>query len=337
MLSDTRENPAAKNKCDFESTNVHGHIGVVKLLLSDSQVNPAADSNEAIRLASGNGHIGIVRLLLSDTRVNPDAFNNEAIKCASGNGHIGVVKLILSDTRVNPADDDNAAIRYASQSGHFGTVKSLLSDTRVNPAADNIAAIRFASGNGYTETMCMLMQYARSSLTAVQASKFMSKAIVPGHVDGFALLYRHQSSCSRSTMKEQASWRINLCAEHGRVEIFRFALCEFIMMALVEVSDAIFGVLEKAQRRGHHAFVLELLKSYKDAQLAHMHVDVCRLLLTEYATEGRNDVLHQACQVGIIPLDVRQELLDYHQSGLSKEWIVVHHFNRAALHGNIHM
>jgi hypothetical protein len=72
---------------------------------------------------------------------------------------------------------------------------------------------------GSPETMHLLLQGVRTSLTTTRAMQCISDAIVNGHVDVFAIIYRRRCLFNRITMEQEASQRIDRCAKHGRVEI----------------------------------------------------------------------------------------------------------------------
>jgi hypothetical protein len=111
--------------------------------------------------------------------------------------------------------------------------------------------------------------------------------------------------------------------------------------------------LQKAHKYGCHRFVLELVTQSTDpaiakavtsvinnddkifAQLACMHADVLRVLLSKYKLSIKDNIqsslMGSACQTGSV--DVVQELLDNHQDQFG-DW-TVDNYNSAALHGNV--
>jgi hypothetical protein len=349
-LVDIRQDSGREDTAGLQCASYMGDTEKVSALLTDPHLDPAANTNAAIRLAAFNGHVGVIKLLLQQPRVDPAAELNDPIIQASRNGHPTTVELFLADPRVNPAAVHSAAVRFASMNGHTAVVKLLLADPRVDPAVNNNSLIYFASSNGHPETTSVLLEDSRVNLTAKQRRDYIGFAIQNGFVDVVAILLARFPSTDANT-----TTLIDLCSEHNQSEILKVVLHYIQPQAHVghstrKVSES----LRKAFKNGHHQFVLELLAESTNlavaqivttvlmendqdfcAQLASMHVDVLRVLLTRFGA-GLEDnfnrtMMRYACRNG--STDVVQELLDNHQDKFG-DW-TVKHFNAAALHGNV--
>jgi hypothetical protein len=195
--------------------------------------------------------------------------------------------------------------------------------------------------------MSVLLEDPRVSLTADQSRACIRDAVENGFIDVVSILLARFPLSDEST-----SELIDLCAEHGRSEI-----CKIIFPKLNpqhgDLELLMLASLQKAHKYGRLQIVLELLTQSTDpaiatavtsavnndenlyAQLACMHVDILRVLVSKYKSGMKDNIksglMSSACRTGSI--DVVQELLDSHQDKFG-DW-TVNDFNSAALHGNV--
>jgi len=174
---------------------MHGHEGVVKLLLRQKPTEPdipdTGYGRTALSWAAGSGHEEAVRLLLGPrianrrsmrrlwrkTRwvvsplfarkyVNPDRSDNRGqtpLSWASRNGHDGIVKLLLEGKGVSPDGPDNRGqtpLSWAARSGHDRIVKILLGQKNVSPDKPEDSGqtpLSWAARNGHGGVVKLLL------------------------------------------------------------------------------------------------------------------------------------------------------------------------------------
>jgi hypothetical protein len=143
---------------------------------------------------------------------------------------------------------------------------------------------------------------------------------------------------------------IELCAEHGRSEIFNIISNELeSQISNQRVRPVYFSALQKAHELGHHAFVVNWLTQdfvcdveaqarHRDlfTKLAAMCVDVLCVLQRNYrwlfTREFISKLLSTECREGNV--NIVQDLLEHHQNGIGDSW-TVDDFNSAALRGHM--
>jgi len=174
---------------------MHGHEGVVKLLLRQKRTLPdipdTGYGRTALSWAAGSGHEEAVRLLLGPRffycrsvrrwwrklrwivsplfarkYVDPDKPDNRGqtpFSWAARNGHDEVVKLLLQGESISPDKPDNRGqtpFSWASRNGHDRTVELLLGQKNVSPdkPQDNgQTALSWAAQNGHDGVVKLLL------------------------------------------------------------------------------------------------------------------------------------------------------------------------------------
>ena len=119
--------------------SMHGHIGVVKMLLSDprTNVNKVVNSKHALLVATERENTNIVELLLLHQEIEVNKINSinrkTALIIAAESGFLGIVRLLLKHPQifVNNVDSySETALQKATYKGNVEVLKLILRCTK---------------------------------------------------------------------------------------------------------------------------------------------------------------------------------------------------------------
>ncbi len=208
------------------SASMHGHVGMVQLLLERNATVDLLDSigRTALMGSACGGHLMITNMLL-DRGANPNLQDNQGATALIHSAHQGykdVSKLLLEHhAKINlPDSNGRSALMAAAHQNHIDVIKLLLKNGAAvdKEALSGGTALMITAFKGYTKAARALLQYnASTNIIDEEGNAALMLASKTGRVDVVQLLLGHHAIVDKQNRKKWTA--LMTAAQNNHIDV----------------------------------------------------------------------------------------------------------------------